>query len=188
MSKWLKTAVLAALLIGAGYLFGTTCSRIGEAYELILAPSQEALALLVWFLLAVAAVAVSAGLVVALMRPLWLAFFAFGLSGLVMLARWQVTLVSGILGLVHVVAGCLYAVTAARDLNERIGFSARCVGAGRGILLMALAAVACGSLGMGYRAYIQREGSSIPEVYLDAFVERAEARIELFCLVALHSL
>ncbi|MGD2166061.1 MAG: hypothetical protein PVH50_11100 [Anaerolineae bacterium] len=178
MSKWPKIAVLGALLIGAGYFFGTTCSRIGEGYELILAPSQEVLPLLARFLLAVAGVAVSAGLVVALARPVWLALVAFGLSGLAVLVGWQITLVSGALALTYVVAGSLYAVAAARELNERIGFSARCLDAGRSVLLMSLAAVACGSLGMGYGAYIQREGFSVPEVYLDAFVERAEAQIE----------
>ena len=82
MSKWLKIAFFTALLIGTGYFFGTICRQVGHAYELILTPSRELLALLLWFLLAVGALIVSAGLVAALLRPVWVGCIAFALSGL----------------------------------------------------------------------------------------------------------
>jgi len=178
MSKWLKTAFLAALLMGAGYFFGTVCDQIGQAYELILFPSGKLLDLLLLFLLAMGAVIVTAGLVAALLRPVWVGIIAFGLSGSAMLLGWQVTLGSGILSLVYLLAASLYAVGVARELNQRIGFSVRPIGAGQGMLLMTLALVACSSLYFGYAAYIEREGFSLPESYIEMFMDQMEKQIK----------
>jgi len=178
MSKGLKTALFAALLIGAGFFFGATCEQIGHAYELILAPSEELLTLLLWFLLAVGAVTVSAGLVAALLRPVWVGFIAFALSGLAMLLGWQVTMISGLLVAVYLLAACVYAVGVARELSERIRFSVRSISAGQSMLLMSLVLVACGSLTMGYAAHIEQEGFSLPEAYTEAFMEQLEKQIE----------
>jgi hypothetical protein len=168
MSKWLKTMSLAALLIGAGYFFGTVCWQIGQAYELIFPPSLRLLPLLLWFLLATSAVAVAGGLVAALVRPVWAGMIIFALSGLTMLLGWRVTVGSGVLVLVYVLAAALYAVGVARELSQRVRFSVRAVRAGQGMLLIALALVACGSLYLGYAAYIEREGFS---PYLSPIVE-----------------
>ena len=178
MSKWLKTALFAALLAGAGFYFGTICKQIGLAYELILAPSEELLTLLLWFLLAVGAVALSAGLVSALVRPVWVGFIAFALSGLAMLLAWEVAMVSGILAMVYLVAACAYAVGVAKELSARIRFSVRSISAGQSVLLMSLVLVACGSLTMGYAAHIEQEGFSLPETYTEAFMEQLEKQIE----------
>jgi len=178
MSKRLKTVLFAALLVGAGFFFGTICRQIGHAYELIFAPSGELLTLLLWFLLAAGAVVVSAGLVTALVRPVWVGFIAFALSGLAMLLGWQVAIVSGILVVVYLLAACAYAEGVVRELSERIRFSMRAIRAGQRILLMALALVACGSLYMGYAAHIEQEGFSLPEVYTEVFMEQLEKQIE----------
>ena len=88
MSKWLKATFLAVLLIGAGHFFGRVCTQISQAYELILSPSRELLGLLLRFLLALCAIAVTSGLVAALLRPAWAGIVAFALSGLTMLLGW----------------------------------------------------------------------------------------------------
>jgi len=178
MSKGLKTALFAALLVGAGFFFGTICPQIGHAYELILAPSEELLTVLLWFLLAVGAVTVSAGLVAALVRPVWVGFIAFALSGLAMLLGWQVTMVSSLLVAVYLLAACVHTVGVARELGERIRFSVHSISAKQGILLMSLVLVACGSLYMGYAAHIEQEGFSLPDIYIEAFMEQLEKQIE----------
>jgi hypothetical protein len=177
MSKWLKMTFLVAPLLGAGYFFGTVCKQVGQAYELILFPSQKLLTLLLWFLLALGALAVTGGLVAALVRPVWLGIIAFALSGLTMLLDWQVTVGSGVLVLVYLLAASLYAVGVARELNQRIRFSVRPVSGGQGVLLIALVLVACGSLCLGYAAHIEREGFSMPEPYIEMFVEQMEKRL-----------
>jgi ABC-type multidrug transport system fused ATPase/permease subunit len=179
MSKWLKTALFAVLLVGAGFFFGMICKQIGNAYELVLAPSGELLTLLLWFLLGVGAVTVSTGLVAALVRPVWGGFIALALSGLAMLLGWQVALVSSFLVVVYLLAACVYAEGVARDLNERVRFSVRSTSAGQSILLTALALVACGSLYAGYAAHIEQEGFSLPEAYIEVFMEQLEKQIEV---------
>ncbi|HEY63100.1 MAG TPA: hypothetical protein G4O02_00855 [Caldilineae bacterium] len=178
MNKWLKMAFLAALLMGAGYFCGAVCKQIGRACELTLFPSKELLGLLLWFLLALGAIAVTAGLVAALLRPVWVGVIAFALSGLTMLLGWQVTVVSSVLVLMYFLAASFYAMRVARELNERIRFSVRPIGEGQDILLMALILVVCGSLYLGYTVYIEREGFSIPESYIEMFMEQMEKQIE----------
>jgi len=178
MSKWLKVTLFVLLLVGAGHFFGTVCKQIGQAYSLILSPSEELLSLLLWFLLALAAVAVIAGLVAGLLRPLWVGIVAFALSGLAMLLGWQMTLGSGILILVYLLAASFYAVGVARELNERIRFSVRPISEGQGMFLMALILVACGSLYLGCAAHIEREGFSIPEFYIEMLMKPMENQIE----------
>jgi ABC-type multidrug transport system fused ATPase/permease subunit len=177
MGKWLKVAFLAALLIGAGYFFGMVCKQIDQAYELILSPSIQLLNLLLWFLLALAAVMTSAGLVAALLRPVWVGIIAFALSGLAMLLGWQVTVGSGVLVLVYLIATAVYAVGVAKELNQRIRFSVRPISEGQHVLLTTLVLVACGSLGLGYATHIEQEGFSIPESYTEKFGELIEEQI-----------
>jgi len=146
--------------------------------ELILIPSRELLNLAVRFLLAMAAVAVAAGPVAALVRPVWVGMIAFALSGLTMLLGWEVTVASGFLVLVYLLAASVYATGVARELDERIRFSLHAISQRQGILLMALVLVACGSLYIGSAADIEREGFSIPRPYLELFMEQMEKRIE----------
>jgi hypothetical protein len=105
-------------------------------------------------------------------------FIAFALSGLAMLLGWQVTMVSGLLVAVYLLAACIHTVGVARELAERIRFSVHSISAGQGMLLMSLVLVACGSLYMGYAAHVEQEGFSLPEVYVEAFMEQLEKQIE----------
>lgn len=178
MNKWLKVAVFGALLIGAGYFFGTICGQLGQTYKLILAPSGEILTPLFWFLLAWGAVMVTAGLVAALLRPVWVGLIAFALSALAMLLGWQVTMGSGILAFLYFLAAAVYARGVAGRLEERIKFSLRPLSEGQGTLLMALALVASGSLYLSYAAHIEREGFSIPGLFSEMVVGQMEKRIE----------
>jgi hypothetical protein len=111
---------------------------------------------------------------VALVRPAWVGIIAFALAGLAMLLGWQVTVGSGALALVYLLAASLYNVDVGRELNQRIQFSVRPVGRGQGVLLIALVLVFCGSLCLGYAAYIEREGFSIPESSIEFLMEQWE--------------
>jgi hypothetical protein len=178
MNKWLKVTFFVLLLVGAVFFFGTVCRQIGQAYRLILSLSEELLSLLLWLLLALGTIAVIAGLVAALLRPVWVGIIAFALSGLAMLLGWQMTLGSVILILVYLLAASLYAVSVAKELDERIRFSVRPISEGQGMFLMTLILVACGSLYLGCAAHIEREGFSIPEFYIEMFMKPMEKQIE----------
>jgi hypothetical protein len=174
MSKELKIAFLAVLLIAASNYFGGVCERIGQGYELILAPSREILGLAVRFFLATGAVAMTAGLVAALVRPFWASFIVFALSALAMLLGWELKTSSGILATVYFIASLIYAERIARELEDRLRFSVRPISQSQSILITALLTVACGSFYSGYATEIRQRGFSIPP----ALVERVEGRME----------
>ncbi|TET80783.1 MAG: hypothetical protein E3J37_10510, partial [Anaerolineales bacterium] len=177
MSKWLKTLFFTILIIGAGYFFGTICKQIDQAYELILAPSLELLILMLWLLLALGLLLVSAGLVATLLRPIWVGFIAFALSGLAILLGWYIAPINGILAFVYVLAGIAYTRSVDGQLNQQIKFSVRPISQCQGILLTTLILVACGSLFLGYREHIEREGFSIPDSYVELIMELMEKQI-----------
>ena len=178
-NKWLKFTFFTILLIGTGYFFGTICRQIGKAYDLILSPSGELLYLLLWLLVALGGLMVAAGLVAALLRPLWIGIIAFILSGLaILLGWWQVTIGNGILILMYLLVAFFYTFVVVRELNERIRFSVRPISEGQNILLMVLILVICGSLYFGCAAHIEQEGFTPPQFYIKMFMEQMEKQIE----------
>ena len=177
MSKWVKTIFFAVLLIGAGYYFGTICMQIDQIYELILAPSKELLIQILWLLLSLSLVLVCAGLVAALIRPIWVGFIAFALSGLAMLFGWHISPITGILSFVYVLVGVIYIRSVDGQLNQQIKFTVRPISQSQGLLLTTLIFVACVSLYLGYAGHIEREGFSIPESYVEILMELMEKQI-----------
>lgn len=174
MHRELKSAVFAVLLIAASYFFGDVCERIGRGYELILSPSGETLDLALRLLLAMAAVAITAGLVAALVRPRWVCFLVFALSALAMLLGWELKASGGVLTAAYFVASLIYVERIAGELDDRLHFSVRPISQSQSILLMTLIIVACGSFYFGYAAEIEREGFSIPPALVEMVVERME--------------
>lgn len=158
----LKIIFLALLLIAAGYFFGIWCGRFGQVYTLFFQPGMEMLKLGLWLLLAIVVVAVTAGLVAALLRPLWVAVVAFALSVLAMILGWQVGIAPALFGLLYFLASLLYTRGVAGELDERLKFSVEPVSRGLSLLFLALALVACGSLYLGYAGHIEKEGFTIP--------------------------
>lgn len=177
MSKWVKATFFSVLLIGAGYYFGTICMQIDQVYKLILTPSMELLIQILWLLLSLSLVLVCAGLVAALIRPIWVGFIAFALSGLAVLFGWHISAITGILAFVYILAGVVYIRSVDGQLNQQIKFSVRPISQSQGILLTVLILVACGSLYLGYAEHIEREGFSIPESYIEILMELMEKQI-----------
>jgi hypothetical protein len=177
MHKELKSAILAVLFIATAYYFGNVCERIGQAYALILFPSEEILGLALRLFLAMGAVVITAGLVAALVRPIWACFIVFALSALAMLLGWGVRASSGVLTAVYFIASLIYTERIARELNDRLHFSVGPISQSQSILLTALLIVACGSFYFGYAAEIRREGFSIPPALVEVLVGRMEKEI-----------
>lgn len=182
-----KIIFLAVLLIAASWFFGIWCGRFGQAYTLFFQPGKEILELGLWLLLAIVVVAVTAGLVAALVRPLWVALLAFALSALAMVLGWEVGIGPALLGLLYFLLCLPYARGVAKELNERLGFSVEPISRGLSLLFMVLALVACGSLYLGYAAHIEKEGFTLPPSFKEMMTkmsiipmrEAIEARTEL---------
>lgn len=174
MDRQLKIVFFAVLLIVASYYFGDVCERIGQGYELILSPFGETLDIALRLLLAMGAVAITAGLVAALVRPGWACFLIFALSALAMLLGWELKASGGVLTAVYFVASLIYIERITGELNDRLRFSVRPISQSQSVLLMTLIIVACGSFYFGYAAEIGREGFSIPPALVEMVVGRME--------------
>jgi uncharacterized membrane protein len=177
MHRGLKSAVFAVLLISAGYYFGVVCERIGQSYSLVLSPSKEVLELALRFFLAMGAVVITAGLVIALVRPLWACFLIFALSALAMLLGWELKMSSIVLAAVYFIASLLYASGIAKELDNRLRFSVGPIWHSQPILLTTLVVVACGSFYFGYASEIERVGFSIPSAIIEMFTDRIEEEV-----------
>jgi hypothetical protein len=185
MVKQLKTVLLASPLVLAGYLFGTTCSEIGQAYRAILYPSAGLAALLVRFLLSAFALCAAASVVAALLRPVLSGAVALVLSGTAMLVAWEVTAPAAILVLAYVLAGVIYLVRTRWEMDQRIQFSVNAITSSHGFLLGTLALVACASLYAGTATSISRQGFTVPDAFVDLFTQQMEMQIGSFFPVPL---
>ena len=179
MNRWIKYLIFFILIMGAGFLFGTVCNQISEVDQLLLIPAIELLYLLLWFLLSLALMMLCAGLVAALLRPLWVAAIAFALGGLAMLLGWQISIASGALVLVLAVVGVVYTNNIMQGFEKQADFSVQPIGQNQNILLLGLILVACGSLFLGFRDYVAREGFTIPDRFIELMMKPMEQQIVL---------
>jgi hypothetical protein len=177
MNKMLKIGFLIALLVTAGFFFGRICRDVGQNYGLFLAPGGELLMLLLRFFIATVALAVTAGLVAGLFRPLTMAFLAFALSAVAILVGWEISWISGIMIVIYLLASCFYAASVAKDMRERIKVSETSSRVGQELLMISLALVFCGSFYGGFSDQIKREGFTIPMEYIQTLEQQIEGPI-----------
>ncbi len=177
-SKLVKPVIFIVLLIAASCFLGNICNQIGQLGDTIFSPSMDTLSPFLWLLLALALVAITAGLVATLVRPLWMCFIAFALSSLAVLFIWGLNLISIVLAVIYLLAGLLYSQGVAEGLNERINFSVRPIQDNQKILLIVLIIAACALFYSGYAEQIEREGFTTPPFVIDMVVEIAEGQIE----------
>jgi len=177
-SKLVKTIIFVVLLIAASSYLGNIDRQIGQLGDAIFSLSMDTLYPFIWLLLALALVAITAGLVAALVRPLWICFVAFGLASLALLFIWGLNLISIVLAVMYFLAGLLYSRGVAKGLNERINFSVHPIKDNQTILLTVLIIAACALFYSGYAAQIEREGFTTPPLVIDMVTGMAEGQIE----------
>jgi hypothetical protein len=177
MNKWLKIGFLMALLVTAGFFFGRICRQVGQDFGLFLAPGGELLMMLLWFFLATVGLAVTAGLVAVLFRPLSMALLAFALSAVAILVGWDLSWISGIMTAIYLLASCIYAASVAKDMRDRVKVSETSSRVGQEVLMISLALVFCGSFYGGFSDQIKREGFTIPQQYIRTLEQQMEGPI-----------
>ena len=176
-SKLVKTVVFAALLVAASSYLGSISRQIGQLGDAVLVLSIRALYPLLWLLLALILVAVAAGLVAALVRPLWICFVAFALASLAVLLFWGLNLIALVLALLYLLAGLLYSRGVAKGLDERIRFSVRPIEENQTGLAIVLVIAVCVLFYVGYATQIDREGFKAPSFVMEIAMEVAERQI-----------
>jgi len=129
-----------------------------------------------------ATVAVTGGLVAALVRPLWICIVAFAVSALAAFIAWEVSLASGVAALIYLIVSLLYCRGVAEALDNRLKFSVEPLSGSQSILLAGLAIAACTGLYFGYAAEIEERGFTFPpamrEMLREMTMEPMQAQIE----------
>lgn len=161
-AKVAKMVVLVLLLIAAGFFFGKACQEINQQYQLLLSLDTDFLHSLLTLLLAIAVVAITGGLVTALVRPLWIPIVAFALSSLAAFIAWELSPASGLSALIYFAFSALYGRGVAEALNNQLKFSVEPISGSQSVLLAGLAIAASVSLYFGYAAEIEERGFEFP--------------------------
>jgi len=177
-SKLVKTIIFIVLLIAASCYLGNICNQIGQLGDTIFSLSMDTLYPFLWLLLALVLVAITAGLVATLVRPLWICFIAFALSSLAVLFIWGLNLTGMVLAVLYLLTGLLYSRGVAKGLNERINFSVHPIKDNQTILLIVLVIAACTLFYSGYAAQIEREGFNTPPFVINMVTGMAEGQME----------
>ena len=177
-SKLVKSVIFGLLLIAASCYAGNVCRQIGQLGDIILSPSIDILYPFLLLLLTLVLVAITAGLVAALIRPLWICFVAFALASLAVLFIWGLNLIGLVLAVLYLLAGLVYSQGVAKGLNERINFSVRPIRDNQTILLIVLIIAACALFYSGYAAQIKSEGFTTPPFVINMVTGMAEGQME----------
>ena len=175
--KSTKIVLLAILLIAAGSLFGSACEQVSRQYQLVLLLDRGFLYVLLWLVAAMATVAVTGGLVAALVRPLWVCVAAFAVSALALFIAWEVSLASGVVTLIYLAVSLLYCRGVVQALDNRLKFSVEPISGSQSTLLAGLAIAASASLYFGYAAEIQEQGFAFPPAVRETLSEMSMAPI-----------
>ncbi len=176
MGRVLKIVLLTLPLIAAAWFFGLVCRRVEAGHLLLALTVRDLVPLLRDLVLALAALAITSGIVALLFQPLWIAGAAFALCGLAVLWSWGVTPPHALLALVFLLAGLAHCALTQHDLSQSIRFSVGSAALSQLGLLIVLAAVVAGALHMGATGYIREQGFSIPQQYSGEFAERLASR------------
>lgn len=166
-----KTAILVAALVAANALLGVVCGWVYLQYEVLFIPGPKLVDLAIWVFGTIGLVAITAGLVVALVRPFWAIMVAFLLSALAIILAWGASIVSVGLGALYFALAMAYARSVVGELNNRLDFSVRPIGGGQGTLLFALVLLVSISFALGYREDALRRGFVVPPSYSRAVEE-----------------
>lgn len=177
-SKLVKTVIFVVLLVAASIYLGSVGRQIGQLGDAIFVFSIDTLYPFLWLLLALVLVAIAAGLVAALVRPLWICVVAFALASLAVLLFWGFDLIAVLLSLLYLLAGIFYSRGVAKGLDERIRFSVRPIQDNQTALAIVLVIAACVLFYSGYAAQIEREGFTVPAGVIDAVAGMTEGQID----------
>ncbi len=177
-NKLVKTMVFVALLVAASIYLGHVARQIGQLGDAILVFSLDKWYPFIWLLLALVLVAISAGLVAALVRPIWICFIAFAIASLALLLMWGPDLIGIALALLYLLAGLLYSRGVAKGLHERIRFSVRPIEENQTGLAIILVIAVCVLFYIGYSTQIESEGFRIPPFVMTIATEVADRQFE----------
>lgn len=164
-STVVKIVVFLLMLIGAHVLFGSTCNKVQSQYEALFTPGSASLNLAIWVFGSILLVALTGGLVAALVRPFWVIALGFFLSSLAMLLTWGINIYSTLASLIYFLVAIGFSNTVVDELKVRLNFSVKPIQQEQNLLLLGLALMIGASFALGYLEDARQSQAMIPPVY-----------------------
>jgi hypothetical protein len=164
-STVVKIVVFLLMLIGAHVLFGSTCNKVQSQYEALFTLGSASLNLAIWVFGSILLVALTGGLVAALVRPFWVIALGFFLSSLAMLLTWGINIYSTLASLIYFLVAIGFSNTVVDELKVRLNFSVKPIQQEQNLLLLGLALMIGASFALGYLEDARQSQAMIPPVY-----------------------
>ncbi len=182
ISPLVKIAAFILLLMGSHVVVGMTSSMVQSSYEDLFPPGSSSLNLLLWVFGSILLCALMGGLVVALVRPLWVIVLGFFLSSLAMLLVWGINIYSAIASLIYLLITVRFSLSVVNEMKSRLNFSIMPIQQVLNLLLFGLALMIGAGFALGYQEAARQSNELIPSTYkqkiTDSITSRVEAQLE----------
>ncbi|MCL5986043.1 MAG: hypothetical protein M1371_05685 [Actinobacteria bacterium] len=178
MKKFLKSITFMILLIAVSGYMGFMLQKVYAKGASFFDLSFANLYLILWILLAIALVFMTACLVAVLVRPFWLAIISYVLSGIALFILWNrfgyTTLITSV---VYVVVLMIFDKGVNVELRERIRFSIQPLQDRKAILVIFLVIMVCLSFYFGYVEITKIDVFKLPGFIITISTKAAEGMI-----------
>jgi hypothetical protein len=164
-STVVKIVVFLLMLIGAHVLFGVACSKVQSQYDALFTQGKPLLNLALWVFGSILFLALTGGLVAALVRPFWVITLGYFLSALAMFLMWKIGIITAVASLIYFLIAIGFSITVVDEIKVRLSFSVRPIQQEQKFLLFGLVLMVGVSFALGYQEAARRSGELIPPAY-----------------------
>ena len=165
MSSLVKITVFILMLIGAHVLFGVACSKVQSQYDALFTQGKPLVNLALWVFGSILLVALTGGLVAALVRPVWIIALGYLLSALAMFLMWEIGIITAAASLIYFLIALGFSIAVVDEIKARLSFSVKPIQQGQKLLLLGLALMIGASFALGYLEDARQSQAMIPPVY-----------------------
>lgn len=164
-STVVKIVVFLLMLIGAHVLFGVACSKVQSQYDALFTQGKPLLNLALWVFGSILFLALTGGLVAALVRPFWVITLGYFLSALAMFLMWKIGIITAVASLIYFLIAIRFSITVVDEIKVRLSFSVRPIQQEQKFLLFGLALMIGVSFALGYLEEARQSEAMIPPAY-----------------------
>jgi hypothetical protein len=170
-STVVKIVVFLLMLIGAHVLFGVACSKVQSQYDALFTQGKPLLNLALWVFGSILFLALTGGLVAALVRPFWVITLGYFLSALAMFLMWKIGIITAVASLIYFLIAIGFSITVVNEIKVRLSFSVRPIQQEQKLLLFGLVLMVGVSFALGYQETARRSGALIPPAYKQKIID-----------------
>jgi len=170
-STVVKIVVFLLMLIGAHVLFGVACSKVQSQYDALFTQGKPLLNLALWVFGSILFLALTGGLVAALVRPFWVITLGYFLSALAMFLMWKIGIITAVASLIYFLIAIRFSITVVDEIKVRLSFSVKPIQQEQKLLLFGLALMIGAGFALGYQEAARRSGALIPPAYKQKIID-----------------